>query len=75
MVDKTRRQGQKKPNGKTAIPKPICPKCGEYMRRMYSHEAINEKRRYVGAAWMCPASTCDYIVKDFVELEDIEGED
>jgi hypothetical protein len=69
MVEKPkRRQGQR-----GATPKPICPKCGEYMRRMYAHESIHGKRLYIGAGWACPIPACDYIIKDFVELEDTEG--
>jgi hypothetical protein len=67
MTEPKRRQGQR-----GATPKPICPKCGEYTRRMYIHETNNGKRLYAGAGWMCPSPTCDYIIKDWVELEDIE---
>ena len=68
---KKRRQGQR-----GATPKPICPKCGEYMRRMYAHESINGKRLYIGAGWACPSFNCDYIIKDWIELEDQgEGEE
>ena len=42
--------------------------------RMYAHESINGKRLYIGAGWACPSPTCDYIIKDFVELEDTEEE-
>lgn len=65
---KKRRQGQTKPNGKKAIPKPICPKCGEYLVRHYIHKSVDGKRAFVGTGWSCPSSTCDYVVKDFVEL-------
>jgi ribosomal protein L37AE/L43A len=56
MTETKRRQGQR-----GATPKPICPKCGEYL-----------KRAYVGIGWSCPSVTCDHMIKDFVELEDIE---
>jgi hypothetical protein len=69
MVEKKRRQGQR-----GAIPKPICPKCNEYMKRIYSRERMDGKWQYVGSGWMCPSSTCAYIIKDFIELEDIEEE-
>ncbi|MFZ2499301.1 MAG: hypothetical protein ACP5N0_10180 [Methanosarcina sp.] len=66
---KARRQGQKKPDGKKAIPKPICPKCNEYMKRYYTREEVNGKRQYVPAGWTCPSVTCDCIIKDLVVIE------
>jgi len=75
MVDKTRRQGQKKPNGKTAIPKPICPKCDEILNRCYTRGIKNDKRQFIESGWMCPSSNCDYIVKDYVELKETEDID
>jgi hypothetical protein len=69
MVEKKRRQGQR-----GATPKPICPKCGEYMKRCYTRSNEENKRAYVGMGWACPIPSCDYIIKDFVELEDIEEE-
>lgn len=72
MTEKTRRQGQKKANGKTAVPKPVCPKCGEICVRSYTRGNEERKRAYIGSGWMCPSSTCDYIIKDLVEIEDIE---
>lgn len=65
MTEPKRRQGQR-----GATPKPICPKCGEILKRNYTREVINGKQQYVASGWICPSSTCDYIVKDFVELED-----
>lgn len=70
MTKKMKRQGQKKPDGRTATPKPLCPKCGEITVRAYTRGNAERKRAYVGCGWMCPSSTCDYIVKDFVELEE-----
>ena len=70
MTETKRRQGQR-----GATPKPICPKCGEYMRRLYIHEAINGKRLYAGAGWMCPSPTCDSIMKDWLELEDTDEDE
>jgi hypothetical protein len=67
---KTRRQGQKKPDGKKAVPKPICPKCEQMMVRTYTRGNAERKRAYVPAGWTCPSVTCDYIIKDLVELED-----
>lgn len=70
MTEKKRRQGQKKPDGKQAVPKPVCPKCGEIMVRAYTRGNAERKRAYIGSGWMCPSSTCDYIAKDFVVLEE-----
>lgn len=70
MVEKKRRQGQ---NG--AAPKPICPKHDEYLKRIYTRERIDGKWHYIPYGWTCPSSSCDYIVKDFVELEDEAVED
>jgi hypothetical protein len=64
MSEKKRRQVQR---GVTT--KSICPKCGKYMRRCYLHESTGA-RSYIGACWICSTSTCDYIAKDVVELED-----
>lgn len=75
MTETKRRQGQKKANGKTAEPKPICVKCGEYMKRAYTREVVEGKRVFVGSGWTCPSKTCDYIIKDLVELEDTDEED
>jgi len=41
-------------------------------KRNYIREVINGKQQYVASGWTCPSSTCDYIAKDFVELEDTE---
>ena len=67
-----RRQGQKKPDGTRATPKPTCPKCGEITVRVSFRGDQSKKRAYIPAGWMCPSSTCDYIIKDFVEIEDTE---
>lgn len=76
MTETKRRQGQKKQNGRIAIPKPICPKCGEMMVRIYTRGNAERKRAYVPAGWACPSINCDYIMKDWVELEDQgEGEE
>ncbi len=60
--------GERQQQGRDgAIPKTICPKCGkEYLKTAGGRE---------GRAWRrigqyCPDPSCDYIVKDFVELED-----
>jgi hypothetical protein len=65
MVEiRKRRQGQ---GG--ATPKEICPKCEkEYLKTAGGRE---------GRAWRrigqyCPNPSCDYIAKDFTELEDTE---
>lgn len=73
MVEKTHRQGQIKPNGEKATPKPTCPKCGKILVRVSFRGDKSRGRAYIPAGWMCPSSTCDYIIKDFVELEDIEN--
>ena len=67
MTETKRRQGQR-----GATPKPICPKCGEYLKRCYTRSNEDNKRAYVGIGWSCPSVTCDHMIKDFVELEDIE---
>lgn len=71
MTETKRRQGQKKADGRTAIPKPVCPKCGEYLKRNYTRELVEGKQRFIKGGWTCPSSTCDYIIK---KLEDIEEE-
>ena len=67
MAEIKRRQGQR-----GATPKPLCPKCNEYLKRCYTRESDNGKRVLVGFGWTCPSPTCDYLVKDWVELEDSE---
>jgi len=67
MTETKRRQGQR-----GATPKPLCPKCGDILKRNYTREVINGKQQYVASGWICPSSTCDYIIKDLVELEDTE---
>ena len=66
---KKKRQGQR-----GAIPKPVCPKCGEILKRNYTREVVNGKQQYVASGWTCPSATCDYLIKDFVELEDEAAE-
>jgi C4-type Zn-finger protein len=71
MTEIKRRQGQ---NGET--PKTVCPKCEkEYLKRNYTRELVYSKQRFVKFGWICPNSSCDYIVKDLVELEDLEEGD
>lgn len=70
-----KRQGQTKADGTKATPKPLCPKCGEILIRNYIQKSVNGKRLFVKSGWTCPLSTCDYTVKDLVELEDTEGEE
>jgi hypothetical protein len=67
---KTKRQGQ---GG--AKPKEICPKCGEYLQSCYIRGSLEEKRNMKKIGLCCPSSTCDYIIKDYIELEDTEGEE
>ena len=66
MAEKKRRQVQR-----GATTKSTCPKCGKYMRRCYVHESTGA-RSYIGACWICSTSTCDYVIKDFVELDECE---
>jgi hypothetical protein len=68
MAEIKRMQGQ---NGET--PKTLCPKCEkEYLKRNYTCELVYSKQRFVKSGWICPNPSCDYIVKDLVELEDLE---
>ncbi len=62
-----RRQGQ---GG--ATPKEICPKCGEYLQKCYKRVSANGKQMFKDVGLICPSHTCDYIIKDFVQLEDTE---
>lgn len=64
VIEKKRRQGQK---GVKKI-KEVCPKCGEYLKTAW----ILENRKWKRVGLSCPSSTCDYIIKDLVELEDTE---
>jgi hypothetical protein len=65
MTETKRRQGQ---NG--ATPKQICPKCGKYLKTAW----MLKNRKYKRVGLCCPSLTCDYIVKDIVEIKD-EDED
>lgn len=71
---KKRRQGQLKPDGTKASPKAVCPKCGEYLKRSYTREMVEGKQRFVKSGWMCPSPACDYIIKDFLEIEEESSE-
>jgi len=58
----------------------LCPKCGEYLKRNYTRELVEGKQQFVKSGWTCPNISCDYIIKDFVELgqeteKDTEPED
>ena len=55
-----RRQGQK---GVKKI-KEVCPECGEYLKTAW----VLENRKFKRIGLCCPSSTCDYIIKDLVEL-------
>lgn len=66
------RQGQTKPDGTKAIPKAKCPKCSKIMVRVSYRGGKSQGRAYIPVGWMCPSKTCDYIIKDFVEIEDDE---
>jgi len=67
MAEKKRRQGQ---GG--ATPKTVCPKCGEYLQSCYIRGPVEEKRNMKKIGLCCPSLSCDYLIKDFVELEDTE---
>ena len=65
-TEKKRRQGQ---GG--ATPKTVCPKCEkEYLKTIW----MLKNRKYTRVGLCCPNPTCDYMVKDFVELKDTEDE-
>jgi len=59
--------GKKQQNGWSgATPKTICPKCEkEYLKTAGGRDGKTWKK--IGQ--YCPNPTCDYIIKDFVELE------
>jgi hypothetical protein len=68
MTEKKRRQGQ--PGTKTV--KTICPKCEqEYLKTAFG----TDKKQFKRIGQYCPNPSCDYILKDFVELEDTENID
>lgn len=67
MSEKKRRQGQL---GVKKI-KEICPKCGEYLKTAWTLE----KRKFKRVGLRCPSDTCDYIIKDLVIIEDLQGDD
>lgn len=61
MVEQKRRQGQR-----GAVPKTVCPKCEKkYLKTAW----ILEYRKFKRVGLCCPNHACDYIIKDFVELE------
>lgn len=72
MVEKARRQGQKRRDGKYSEPKTICPKCEkEYLKTIW----MLENRKYKRVGLGCPSPSCDYLAKDLVEIEDTEEAD
>ena len=67
MAEKKRRQGQ---DG--ATPRTVCPKCEkEYLKTAFGTEI----KKFVRIGQYCPNPECDYIIKDWVELEAIEGDE
>lgn len=67
MTEKKRRQGQK-----GATPKTVCPKCEkEYLKTAW----MLENRRYKRVGLCCPNPSCDYMIKDWIEVEEEEGEE
>jgi hypothetical protein len=67
MTETKRRQGQR-----GSEPKPICPICNEYLKRCYIRTRKDNKWTYTAYGWTCTVPSCDYIMKDYVELEDPE---
>ena len=59
--------------GRTKQPlKTICPKCEkEYLKTAFG----TDKKQFKRIGQYCPNPSCDYILKDFVELEDTENID
>jgi hypothetical protein len=66
-----RSQGQMR-NGKRAVPKEVCLKCDTIMQRFYKRSGEDNKRAFISIGWYCPNPKCDCVMKDLVELEDIE---
>lgn len=61
MAEKKRRQGQRGSTLKT-----VCPKCNdEYLKTAFGTEG----KRFKRIDQCCPNPACDYILKDYVELE------
>ena len=70
LPSKKPRQAQKKPDGTTAKPLPTCQKCGKILTPVYSRGPLRTgKRGFLKEGWACPDKKCDYIIKEFVELE------
>lgn len=67
ITETKKRQGQR-----GSEPKPLCPVCGEYLKRCYIRVRKENKWAYVGYGWACTVPSCDHMIKDFVEMEDIE---
>ena len=66
-TEKKRRQGQ---GG--ATPKTVCPKCEkEYLKTIW----MLDNRKYMRVGLGCPNPSCDYLVKDWIELEDTEDDE
>lgn len=64
MTEIKRRQGQR-----GSKPKDICPKCEkEYLQTAY----IKKEKKWVRVGLCCPSPSCDYLIKDFIEMEDTE---
>jgi len=64
------KQGQKKPDGRIAIPKPLCQKCSDptILERLYTQKKKpNGKRGLIKWGWGCPV--CGNAVKDKKEIE------
>jgi len=67
MIEKKRRQGR----GKTL--KTICTTCRqEYLQSCMGWQTEEGNRRLKRVGQYCPNPSCDYIIKDVVELDDPE---
>jgi len=72
-----RRKGQKTGANKKAVPKPTCPTCEklgkgriDLIRTYYRGRNADGEKTFIPDGWRCPDKSCDFIMKDFVEIED-----
>jgi ssDNA-binding Zn-finger/Zn-ribbon topoisomerase 1 len=71
-IKKTEHKKRQEQQG--AALKPLCPKCGEFLKRLYTRGKVGGKLKYVEFEFMCSSSTCEYIIKNFIGLEDTDEE-
>jgi hypothetical protein len=63
-----RRQGQRRPDGKTCVPKEVCPRCrGQGITEYLVTAWKTKNKKWVRIGLVCPSDDCDYIVKDKIE--------